>query len=388
MSLLDYCTTKRQREVITLHEEGLGYQRIADRLGTITKWGVRDIVKNVKGKAAMRGHSPENDYLHTVPEGFVLRGVSTLYNDEGKPVSQWVKSASDKEAQFQMMIERIELACEGIKPWKPVKTPKVVEDDLLSLLVITDFHLGSYCWGQETSEDYDTNMARDLFLSSVKEMIDSTPKSKIGMLCNLGDFLHWDGLEQLTPQGKNLLEADSRYSRIVDIAMTVMDEAVRMMLKKYEKVVFVCAEGNHDLAGSIWLRKFIRKLYAKEPRLEVIDNDFPYYAYRHGETMLCFHHGHKAKMGSLPKVFASEPRFREDWGKSKIAYIHSGHYHHERLLEDAGAITEQHPTLASRDSYATRLGLMSQRGAKVITYDAADGEVARITVRPKHDTSS
>jgi hypothetical protein len=250
-------------------------------------------------------------------------------------------------------------------------------------MVITDFHLGAYCWAQETSEDYDTNMARDLFLSSIKEMIDSTPKSKVGMLCNLGDFLHWDGLEQLTPSGKNLLEGDSRYSRIVDIAMTVMDEAVRMMLKKYEKVVFVCAEGNHDLAGSIWLRKFIRKLYENEPRLEVIDNDFPYYAYRHGETMLCFHHGHKAKMGSLPKVFSSEPRFREDWGRSKIAYIHSGHYHHERLLEDAGAITEQHPTLASRDSYATRLGLMSQRGAKVITYDAADGEVARITVRPK-----
>ena len=382
MSLLDYCTTERQRNVITLHEEGLGYQKIGDRLG-MTKWGARDIIKNVKGRAAMRGHSPDHNMVHTVPDGFNVKGVSTYYNDEGKPVGQWVKSASDKEAQFQMMIERIELACEGIKPWKPVKKPKVVEDDLLSLLVITDFHLGSYCWGQETSEDYDTNMARDLFLSSVAEMIDSTPKSKVGMLCNLGDFLHWDGLEQLTPSGKNLLEGDSRYSRIVDIAMTVMDEAVRMMLKKYEKVVFVCAEGNHDIAGSIWLRKFIRKLYANEPRLEVIDNDFPYYAYRHGETMLCFHHGHKAKMGSLPKVFASEPRFREDWGKSKIAYIHSGHYHHERLLEDAGAITEQHPTLASRDSYATRLGLMSQRGAKVITYDAADGEVARITVRPK-----
>ncbi|MDA7514340.1 winged helix-turn-helix domain-containing protein [bacterium] len=382
MSLLSYCITERQRNVITLHEEGLGYQRIGDKLG-MTKWGVRDIVKNVKGKAAIQGHSPAHDMVRTVPEGFNVKGVSTYYNDEGKPVGQWVKSVSDKEAQFKMMIERIELACEGIKPWKPVKKSKVTEDDLLSLLVITDFHLGSYCWGEETSEDYDTNMARDLFLSSIKDMIDSTPQSKIGMLCNLGDFLHWDGLEQLTPSGKNLLEGDSRYSRIVDIAMTVMDEAVRMMLKKYEKVVFVCAEGNHDIAGSIWLRKFIRKLYAKEPRLEVIDNDFPYYAYRHGDTMLCFHHGHKAKMGSLPKVFSSEPRFREDWGRSKIAYIHSGHYHHERLLEDAGAITEQHPTLASRDSYATRLGLMSQRGAKVITYDAKDGEVSRITVRPR-----
>ena len=382
MSLLDYCITEHQRKVITLHEEGLGYQKIGEKLG-IGKYSVRDIVKRVQSKAAMQGLSPSHDMIHTVPEGYTVKGVSTYYNSDGNPTGQWVKSASDKEAQFQMMIERIELACEGIKPWKPVKKPKVVEDNLLSLLVITDFHLGSYCWGEETSEDYDTNMARDLFLSSVKEMIDSTPQSKIGMLCNLGDFLHWDGLEQLTPSGKNLLEGDSRYSRIVDIAMTVMDEAVRMMLKKYEKVVFVCAEGNHDIAGSIWLRKFIRKLYANEPRLEVIDNDFPYYAYRHGDTMLCFHHGHKAKIGSLPKVFSSEPRFREDWGKSKIAYIHSGHYHHERLLEDAGAITEQHPTLASRDSYATRLGLMSQRGAKVITYDAEDGEVSRITVRPR-----
>lgn len=382
MSLLSYCTTERQHQVITLHEDGLGYQKIGDKLG-ISKWVARDTIKNIKRKAAIQGHSPNHDMVHAVPEGFNVKGVSTYYNDEGKPVGQWVKSVSDKEAQFKIMIERIELACEGITPWEPIKKPKVVEEDLLSLLVITDFHLGSYCWGQETSEDYDTNMARDLFLSSVKEMIDSTPNSKIGMLCNLGDFLHWDGLEQLTPSGKNLLEGDSRYSRIVDIAMTVMDEAVRMMLKKYEKVVFVCAEGNHDIAGSIWLRKFIRKLYVNEPRLEVIDNDFPYYAHRHGSTMLCFHHGHKAKMGSLPKVFSSEPRFREDWGRSKIAYIHSGHYHHERVIEDAGAITEQHPTLASRDSYASRLGLMSQRGAKVITYDAEDGEVSRITVRPR-----
>lgn len=380
--LMRFCTTERQRKVIELHEQGLGYTRISQELGG-SKWTIRDVVKTIRAKAAAQGYAPAHDMVHTVPHGFNVKGVSTYYDSDGKPSGQWVKSMADKEVQFQAMIERIELACEGIKPWKPIKQPAKVEQDLLTLMVITDFHLGAYCWGQETSEDYDTNMARDLFLSSIKEMIDSTPKSKIGMLCNLGDFLHWDGLDQLTPSGKNLLEGDSRYSRIVDIAMTVMDEAVRMMLKKYEKVIFVCAEGNHDLAGSIWLRKFIRKLYEKEPRLEVIDNDFPYYAYRHGDTMLCFHHGHKAKMGSLPKVFASEPRFREDWGKSKIAYIHSGHYHHERLLEDAGAITEQHPTLASRDSYATRLGLMSQRGAKVITYDAADGEVARITVRPK-----
>ena len=382
MSLLEYCNTERQRQIVELHEQGLGYTKIGEQVGC-SRYAVRDSLQSVKARAATQGWSPQHDMVHTVPVGFNVKGVSTYYSEDGKPVGQWVKSVADKEVQFQMMIERIELACEGITPWKPVEKPQAIDDDLLSLLVITDFHLGSYCWGDETSEDYNTDMARDLFLSSIKDMIDSTPNSKIGLLCNLGDFLHWDGLLQITPTSAHILDNDSRYSRIVDIAMTVMNEAVRMMLEKYEKVVFVCAEGNHDIAGSIWLRKFIRKLYANEPRLDVIDNDFPYYAYRHGKVMLCFHHGHKVKMDRLPKVFSSEPRFREDWGKSTVAYIHSGHYHHERILEDAGAITEQHPTLASRDSYATRLGLMSQRGAKVITYDSEDGEVSRITVRPK-----
>lgn len=382
-SLINYCTTDRQRRIIELYEQGLGYSAIAKELRLANRWVARDCVRLVTGKAAVQGWSPAHDMTRTVPEAFNVKGVSTYYNEDGKPVGQWVKSIADKDAQFQAMIERIEIACDGITPWKPVKKPQKTEQDLLSLLVITDFHLGSYCWGDETSEDYSTDMARDLFLSSLQEMIDSTPNSKVGLLCNLGDFLHWDGLLQITPTSSHILDNDSRYSRIVDIAMTVMDEAVRMMLKKYEKVVFVCAEGNHDIAGSVWLRKFIRKLYANEPRLEVIDNDFPYYAYLHGKIMLGFHHGHKVKMDRLPKVFSSEPRFREDWGKAKIAYIHSGHYHSEKIVEDAGAVVEQHPTLASRDAYATRLGLISQRGAKAITYDKDLGEVSRITVRPR-----
>ncbi len=38
--------------------------------------------------------------VHTVPDGFQVKGVSTYYNDEGKPVGQWVKSVPDKERQL------------------------------------------------------------------------------------------------------------------------------------------------------------------------------------------------------------------------------------------------------------------------------------------------
>jgi hypothetical protein len=158
---------------------------------------------------------------------------------------------------------------------------------------------------------------------------------------------------------------------------------VMMMLRRFDKVVVVSAEGNHDISGSIWLRKHIKHLFADEERLEVVDNDFPYYAHLHGKTMLGFHHGHKVKLAALHKLFASEPRFREMWGQANYTYIHTGHYHSERVVEDGGAISEQHPTLSGRDAYAARGGWVSRRGAKVITYHKTDGEIARITVRPR-----
>jgi len=204
------------------------------------------------------------------------------------------------------------------------------------------------------------------------------------MLCQLGDFLHWDGiLSASTPSSNHALDADTRYAKLVDLTMSVMAEAVNIMLSHFGKVVIVNAEGNHDISGSIWLRKHLAHLFSKDRRVQVIDNDYPYYAYLHGETMLAFHHGHKVKLASLHKLFASEPRFREMWGAATTTYIHTGHYHSERVVEDGGAIAEMHPTLSGRDAYAARGGWVSRRGAKMITYHDVDGEVSRITVRPR-----
>ncbi len=77
------------------------------------------------------------------------------------------------------------------------------------------------------------------------------------------------------------LDADSRYAKLVDLAMSVMSEAVKLMLNKFDRVVVVSAEGNHDVSGSIWLRKYIKHIFAND-RVEVIDNDYPYYAYLWG----------------------------------------------------------------------------------------------------------
>lgn len=382
MQLEKFAESEAQAEVAALLDSGLTKTQTAKRLG-ISERNVYRAVTRIKANAVRRGYSPEHDMTHVVPEGYKVKGVSTYYNEDGKPTGQWVKSATDEERRAQALLEAVENAATALPKFKPAKPPKQVDENLASLLTITDFHLGMKAWKDSDGDDWDLKIARDVFLNAIHDMLSASPKSGTGILNQLGDFLHWDGLVQVTPTSGHHLTGDDRYSKLVELSISVMTEAVHMMLKNFGKVVVVQAEGNHDLASSVWMRKFIKHRFEDEPRVEVVDNEFPYYAYQHGDIMLGFHHGHKMRMAQLQKLFASEPRFRKLWGASKHAYIHCGHLHHERVLDDAGCTVEQHPTLAARDNYASSHGYVSQRGAKVITYDKSDGEVHRVTVRPR-----
>jgi len=87
MSLLQFCKTERQKEVISRVEQGKSQRAIASELG-LGRGTVVGHINAVKNHAAMRGYSPQHDYTHPVPDGFTVKGVSTYYNDVGQPVGQ------------------------------------------------------------------------------------------------------------------------------------------------------------------------------------------------------------------------------------------------------------------------------------------------------------
>jgi hypothetical protein len=382
MKALRQYATPRQLEVLELKISGYSNAEISKKIKLPSR-EVSRLFARLKIAAARKGYAPDHDMTRTAPDGLYVDGVSTYYGVDGAQSGQWVKMKTDRERQAQILIERLEEGSIHFKRLKRAKAPAAVNDDLLSLITITDYHMGMYAWEAETGDDWDVAISKDVFLNGVADMIDGCPSSGTGILNQLGDFLHFDGLLAMTPASGHLLDADTRYAKIVELSMMVMIEAVQMMLKKFDKVHVINAEGNHDMAGSIWLRKHIKHMFVDEPRVTVDDAEFPYYAYLHGETMLGFHHGHKVKLAQLHKLFAAEPRYRSMWGKATKTYIHTGHMHHERVIEDGGAIAEMHPTLSSRDAYAARGGWVSNRGAKAITYHKTEGEVHRITVRPR-----
>lgn len=389
--LIDFCVeagvtlSPQTQEIVDLRLRDASWDELC-KITNIERGNAMSSLRRLKLRAIERGFNPNAEHQTPIEEGYRIKGKSRLvaHTRTGTETRlEWVKTETDKERQARILIEALESASKNNRPFKPTKGPQRANEELATLLTITDFHLGMLAWEDETGEAWDTQIARDVLLNAVHDLIQGSPKSGLGILNQLGDFMHFDSLLSVTPSSGHILDADTRYGRLVELTITLMQEVVRMMLKAYPKVLVIQAEGNHDIAGSVWIRKHLKHMFADEPRVTVDDTEFPYYAHLHGKTMLAFHHGHKMKLSAVHKLFASEPRYRPMWGEATRCYIHTGHLHHERVIEDGGAIAEQHPTLASRDAYAVRGGWVSQSGAKAITYDKTDGEVHRITVRPR-----
>ena len=280
------------------------------------------------------------------------------------------------------MEEALEAFKEKMPKAKVSKPLKQVRDaDLLNLYILTDYHIGMKAWGEETGADWDMKIAEKLLTDWFTHAIASSPAAKVGVLGQLGDFLHWDGIEAVTPTSKHILDADTRLQKLIRVTIRSTRRIIQMMLDKYDEVHVIMAEGNHDPAGSMWLREMLSEFYQDDPRLTVDTNPSNYYAIRHGNVALFFHHGHKKRPEKIDDVFVA--KYRKIFGETTYAYAHMGHMHHNKTLETNLMEIEQHQTLAAPDAYATHGGWVSGRSAKCISYDKTNGEVFRITLRPE-----
>jgi len=378
-SYLPFCQSERQRELITLRAQGLTIEGASEAMG-INKRNVVAMCQRVKVRAAKQGYSPEHDMVHTVPDGFKVRGTSTLYKD-GDPVIQWVKSDINQERQMELMREAIDALNEEIKPEPKVDVPKVKKSQLCNMYVITDYHAGMLAWHEETGADWDLQIAEDTLVKWFAQAIKQAPEAEVGVFAQLGDFLHFDSLEAVTPASRHILDADTRFQKLVRTTIRVIRRVINMLLAKYPKVHIKWCDANHDPASSAWMREFLTALYDQEPRIEVDNSADTYYCFEWGKTALFFHHGHKRKVANVDSVFAA--KFREVFGRTEHAYAHMGHYHSVDVKETNLMLVTQHRTLAAPDAYASRGGWLSGRDAQVITYHKEFGQVGSQTISYK-----
>lgn len=348
------------------------------------KWDERSIygaIRRLKKAAASQGYSPDHHMTEPVPDGFKLARHSQYYDKEGKPANKWVIGVPDKARQAEILRETAEALAIEIPRVAPIAAPANVLEHLLTLYTFTDYHLGALCWHKEGGADWDVKIALKTGLGAMQSMVAQAPASDTGVVNIQGDFFHVDGIVPITPRSGNVLDADSRFSKVSDIGIYLVRQLVSLALQKHAHVILVIMEGNHDESSSVLLRKLFKALYEDEPRVTVKETELPYEAIQWGNTMLGFHHGHMTKNDNLPTLFAAQ--FREMWGRCRKVYIHAGHRHHFEAKEHPGAKIIQHPTMAARDAFVARGGWWSEREITSYTYHDVFGQLFSNTVTPE-----
>ena len=347
------------------------------------KYDISDrVIRIRKAKLAKKGVGHGRDVSHLVPDGYKIKGTSSLVDEFGNTKLQWVKTDTDTERQVELMKAIIEGMKSDITPVAPVKAARAKRDDkLLNLYTVSDFHLGMLAWADESGDDWDMKIAEDLFSRWFDAAFQKAPDAGAGVINLLGDFAHFDSLVAVTPASGHALDADTRYQKLVRYMIRMVRRVVDMALVKHKNVRLLIVQGNHDESGMIWLAEMFSTLYDNEPRVFVDTSPDVYKMVQHGKTTLFFHHGHKARFDAIEPVMIA--KFRKAFGESVYSYAHVGHLHHQKIVESRNMIVEQHRTLAAKDAYASRGGWMSGRSANVITYSAEYGEVARLTISPE-----
>ena len=354
--------TPRQAEVIEAVIRCGSHQKAARELG-INRSNVSRSIAAVKQKAARQGIAPESDMVHQAPEGFTVKGTSTLYKD-GEAVIQWVKTSQEKQSMMEML-EEFKEGLADIAKAKPIKPPKTSNKDYLSAYIIGDHHFGMYAWGDETgSDDWDTDKSRKVLLNAIDRLVERSGDSHTGLLVNVGDFFHANDTTSQTPTSKSNLDTDGRFGRTIRLAGELFRHIIDKLLTKHKEVVIINARGNHDPDAALWINELIRAVYLDEKRLTVLDNFNKFVWYKFGKNLIVTHHGDRLKVQQAYEAITRN--LPKEWGECEHRFLWMGHIHHKQQHEVGGLLAETFNVLAPPDYWHSASGYGASRSMTCI----------------------
>lgn len=366
-------------QFIAEREAGKTLRQIAQEYGMNIR-----TVEQRSSRLAKKGHGHGNKAVAKyVPDGFAVKGTSTMIDAEGNEKIRWVKTSIDNERLEVMMEQAREAFCSELPKAIPYQSPNVnFDDNTLAMYPVFDLHIGAMAHKHECGENYDTSTAEKVMNGFFDYAVDKAPNSKNAVLVLGGDFLHYDSLEAKTPASGHILDSDSRYAKIVYVAIRSVRRAISRMMEKHQVIDIKVISGNHDEAGMVWLRAALAAFYEDEPRVNVDVSPAAMMMTSFGTTLIGYTHGHQMrKADTRLTVMATD--FRKLFGQSEYVYTHSGHWHSQKITETNLGIDEVHGQLGSPDAYSANGGWRSQRQAAVIVYHKEFGEVGRFICRPK-----
>lgn len=347
----------------------LGYKPVIDgfRISQVTNTPNGDFIQQ----------KPEHGDVFQVPEGHVIKGVSTLLNSDGEKIIEWVKTRED--AGQSILLETIKAQLESASSYTPLPPPPpVVNHDLLAFYPIADVHLGAFAWGKETGADYDLEIAERILKQCTGELISRSAPAETAIILDIGDFFHGDNTKNQTGKSANPLDIDSRHPKVVQTGFMAVVWIIEQALQKHAKVIYRKLAGNHDEETSSTFALGIWAWFKDNPRVDIDISPSRTFKYLFGNTLIAAAHGDMLKMQDLAGwLAATHPK---DWGVAEYRAGWTGHIHNKTALTSMGMTIESLNSPAAKDAWHAAMGFSAPRNMISVTYDRERGERDRLTV--------
>ena len=353
------------------------FDAAAAELG-ITPRALRARLQDLARQAARRGWAPGSDMTRTVPEGFAVKGVSTMYGADGEVRAQWVKSDRGQECKLQALADAVATIAEPFRgAADPVPEPQFTSSDLLNVFPVGDSHFGMQAWAAETGQSFDLKTAERNLVAAVDYLMDGVPPADEALVINLGDFVHADSNAGTTTGGTRV-DVDTRWAHVMRVGLRAIRRVIDRALMVHKKVTVINEIGNHDDTSSLMLSMCLAAFYEREPRVVIDDSPSTFHWYRFGKCLIGTTHGDKAKGIALLGVMANDRA--KDWGETLHRQFYCGHVHHDTLKEHPGLIVETFRTLAPQDRWHHAQGYRAGQDLKVDTWHREHGKINRHVV--------
>lgn len=317
---------------------------------------------------------PERGSAFEIPDNMRVRELSVL-SKGGLEVMRWAKLKEERDDPVYVA-DIIRKAFEGFTASAIEAPAPPSDDDSITVYPLIDWHVGLLAWAEETGENYDLTIAKDIILRSMGKVISASPPSKQCVVLGLGDLLHFDGYEPVTSRSRNFLDADGRYPKVLRTSVQMVIATIEMALARHESVLVRILPGNHDDQSAVAVSLALALYYSSHSRVTVDDSPSRFWWYQFSNVFLGATHGDKAKMKDLPLVMAHDRP--QEWASSRYKRIYTGHVHHERRIEEGGVVVTSMRSPVAKDAYHAFEKYRSGRSVYSDTYRADGSEVAAI----------
>lgn len=297
-------------------------------------------------------------------------------NQWGKGDMWQIKAWFERKPVEETTIDALVARLEEIGPFNPTtfRSREEATSGRALEISIADPHFGLRAFAGPSVDDYDFNIAKQLYTRSIELLLDRAepygPFDEIIFVTG-NDFMHADNVFHTTTQGTGQPEMDSWHQTFL-LAEELLIETVAGLAER-AKVEVIMVPGNHARQSEFALGRILQAYFHNDERVSVDAGPEPYKFHTYGFNLIGYDHGHSIKPLRLASLMANE--CPTEWAESINREWHCADQHRESaVFSEFGVQIKFLPSMAVQNEWHKIKGFSwAHRCSLGFVYDFENG---------------